>query len=458
MIYRLLKFFFRIATGVFYRRVEVEGRENLPETGPVLIVPNHPNGLIDAVMIALQTARPVSLTGKSTLAQIPVVRFLMSAIHLIPMHRRQDQALGSDPSRNSDSLAECRRRLAEGGALCIFPEGISHSRPCIMPLKTGAARIALDYLAIDGNPGGLKIVPVGLHFDDKGRFRSHAVLRFGEAIEAAAWRAENPEGGPRDLTFEIERRLRRAAFHFDRKSEALLLGWAAETLATAAEPPAPVGAPLASFARRLEIVDRLQAGYEALQPWLASDLARVSSRVRRYRSELRDLAIDPAEVYLPMSPGRAARFCLREAAEIAVALPLAAWGAINNAAPYLIAKRIAVRHSDGPEVTSSYALIPSLVLFPAFYAAQTVAAGLAMGAMFGAPVGCAAAAIYAALLPASGLSAVRLSDRLRAAGGRGRTYLRFRFNRGLRTRLEAEGRAIIDEIRALEEPAAAVAA
>src|ERR1041384_4770224 len=71
-----------------------------------------------------------------------------------------------------------RRRGHAGGSLALVPEGKSHSDPALQPLKTGAARIVLE--AERKLPGlGVRIVPVGLLFDRKGKFRSRALVQVG---------------------------------------------------------------------------------------------------------------------------------------------------------------------------------------------------------------------------------------------------------------------------------------
>ncbi|KAH8811994.1 hypothetical protein F5884DRAFT_671513 [Xylogone sp. PMI_703] len=73
-------------------------------------------------------------------------------------------------------------RLSSGGAVGIFPEGGSHDRPELLPLKAGVAIMALGSLA--ANPdSGLKIVPCGMNYFHAHKFRSRAVIEFGNPIE-----------------------------------------------------------------------------------------------------------------------------------------------------------------------------------------------------------------------------------------------------------------------------------
>ena len=158
MLYRTLKVLLGTAVGIFFRRIEVEGVENVPDTGPVLLLPNHPNALVDALVIVMQLKRPVSLTAKSTLADNAVLKFFIKASKIILFHRKQDSELGADPSRNVKALEECQRRLNQGAAICLFPEGQSHSDPSLRPFRWGAARIALEFTQTREISETLKII------------------------------------------------------------------------------------------------------------------------------------------------------------------------------------------------------------------------------------------------------------------------------------------------------------
>jgi glycerol-3-phosphate O-acyltransferase/dihydroxyacetone phosphate acyltransferase len=73
-------------------------------------------------------------------------------------------------------------RLKAGGAVGIFPEGGSHDRTELLPLKAGVAIMALGALAADPDCG-LKIVPCGMNYFHAHKFRSRAVVEFGSPVE-----------------------------------------------------------------------------------------------------------------------------------------------------------------------------------------------------------------------------------------------------------------------------------
>ncbi|PAV23717.1 glycerol-3-phosphate O-acyltransferase [Pyrrhoderma noxium] len=74
------------------------------------------------------------------------------------------------------------KRLKEGGCIGIFPEGGSHDRTDLLPLKAGVAIMALGAMANDPSVK-VRIVPVGLSYFHPHRFRSRAVVEFGSAMD-----------------------------------------------------------------------------------------------------------------------------------------------------------------------------------------------------------------------------------------------------------------------------------
>jgi glycerol-3-phosphate O-acyltransferase/dihydroxyacetone phosphate acyltransferase len=76
------------------------------------------------------------------------------------------------------------RSLSEGGCIGIFPEGGSHDRPSMLPLKAGVAIIALGALVRDPDIN-LTILPCGLSYFNPHKFRSRAVVEFGDPVKVS---------------------------------------------------------------------------------------------------------------------------------------------------------------------------------------------------------------------------------------------------------------------------------
>ena len=167
----------RLLVRVFFRSIEVEGGDRLPASGPVVLVANHTNGLVDGLLLMTALRRYPRFLGKSTLFKIPPLWPFLKLAGVIPVYRTIDAEAGD---HNVSAFAISHALLEQGGMVAVFPEGISHDEPALQPLKTGAARIALE-AAHGGGADGLVTVAVGLVYDAKARFRSRALVRVGAA-------------------------------------------------------------------------------------------------------------------------------------------------------------------------------------------------------------------------------------------------------------------------------------
>ena len=133
---------------LYYPTLTCEGLDRLPKDAPLVFLPNHPNALLDPLVLRLAVGMPVAFLAKSTLFNSAISRVALDAYEAMPVYRQRDQdprLAGTDnmTDRNEETFARCRARLAKRLPLAIFPEGTSHSDPSMKPLKTGAARIAL---------------------------------------------------------------------------------------------------------------------------------------------------------------------------------------------------------------------------------------------------------------------------------------------------------------------------
>ncbi len=439
MIRRALRSFSRLGLTGFFRRLDVAGLEHVPASGPVLLVPNHTNAFVDALAVAAAVPRPITLTAKSTLFGQPVLRTLLRAIGAIPLHRRQDQAEGADPAANAAALAECGRSLSRGEAVCIFPEGVSHSDTKLRPLRTGAARIALEFRP--GATGPLLIVPVGLCYEAKERFRSALFVRFGAPLDVAAWRDTHPMAGPRDLIAELDARIRKLTLNFRRRRDAALLQWTAEVLATHGLPPPLLQKEQGLVAERVRLAGLLNEGYERLEDSNPEVVGELEERVRRYHASLRRLGVAPGEVYLEMNVGRAALFVVREIETLVVGLPLALLGTVLHGPAYSLTRAIVTRLSRDRDHWATNAVIVGSVLELLTIGLELAAAWVLLSWPF--------ALAATILVPYSGWYVLLYRDRAGGIFRRTRTFLRFLFQRGLQRRLADEGRAIIAAIEGL---------
>jgi 1-acyl-sn-glycerol-3-phosphate acyltransferase len=398
----------RTLTGVFFRQVAVLDAGRVPRGRPLVVVANHENSLVDAVLLTgFLGVRPRFL-AKSTLWSHPVVAPLLVFAGAVPVYRRQD--VGAGVAQNAGTFARCHAELAQGAVVALFPEGTSHNRPHRLPLKTGAARIALEAEARYG-PLGLRIVPVGLIYDDKGRFRSRVIVQVGPPIdpapEASAW-ATGRGAAVRRLTERMAAALAEVTLNHASWEEARLVGRASALLAEAPPGRAP------TLAEVWPIRQRVWRAYQALR---RQDPARADALVRdlgQYEHALgaRDAGRD--DTTLPAGSGPPEGTLKTSWPKLALAAPFALVGIVLNVVPYRIVDAIARRRTRTPDEPATYKVLGAMFLFPFFWAVQAALVGSAAGARG------AAAALLAA--PITGYVALRWSERL----GEWRTQRRWR--------------------------------
>jgi len=207
LIYRILQWLLRVATRVFYRRLEVVGLGNVPADGAVLFCGNHPNSLLDPILITAHCGRIVHFAAKDTLFESPLLGRLLRRMGAVPVRRRMDHPDG--PLENDTAFAALHQVLLEGRAVGIFPEGLSHLDSQLAPLKTGAARIALG-VARKAPDRPVYLVPTGLVYFTRHRFRSSVLIQFGAPlrVDGASFEGEDERAAARQITAQLEARMR----------------------------------------------------------------------------------------------------------------------------------------------------------------------------------------------------------------------------------------------------------
>jgi glycerol-3-phosphate O-acyltransferase / dihydroxyacetone phosphate acyltransferase len=369
----------RAASRIFYR-IDCIGAP--PADGAALLLPNHPNALLDPAIVWATAGRDVRFLAKSTLFGGPF-RPLLAGAGAIPVYRRLDQ--GVDTSRNTETFAAVDAALADGDAVCIFPEGISHSSGRLEPLRTGAARMALS---AERQGTRVALVPVGLNFDRKVAFRSRVTVVYGAPFSASDLVTDDEADQAervRALTERIASHMRRLLVEADPQADAALVDRVDRLYAAARGRPQD---PEERLARRRIIaagIQRLRTGDPARYDELLLRLRRYDQRLRRFG--LRDRHLD-----WRVSPADALRFAVRELALAVVLMPLAALGFVLFFVPYHLTAFAARRFTRETDVVAT---------------AQVVAGALVYGGWFGAIgwalwrlSGPAAALAIALLLPA----------------------------------------------------------
>jgi 1-acyl-sn-glycerol-3-phosphate acyltransferase len=429
--YAMVRLTGRFWVWFFFRSVDVRRADRVPSRGPVLLCMNHPNNLIDSLLVGAILTRKVHYLATAALFRNRLMARFLTACGAIPVYRRQD-----DPdkmNRNVDAFAACTRTLRDGGLIGIYPEGTTHSEARVQRIKTGAARIALEWearrLTEPGDP--LALIPVGLTFDARKSFRGRVRVAFGEPIAVTPYLAAYREDVVKAvdaLTTTIQWGMQALVFHVERVDRADLVRAVEELYRS--ELVRELQEERGLSTRQIDPLRLSQGIADAVAYFEAHEPARVETlwrQVQRYLAMLAAYQVRDQAVRGRSARGSAAAR-LRRSSAVSVGLPVFVYGAAVNALPYLVprwlARRIARKETD----YATTRLLASIVALPLFWGIETWGVWRLAGATW--------AMLFAASLPLSGLLAYRY------LGGIGRLRSQVRFGLLSLTRQHAASRLL----------------
>lgn len=166
----------------------MRGLENIPKGKPVLLLSNHQNALLDALLIATSIKGYAHYLTRAGVFKKAFVSKLLQSIQMIPVYRIRD-GYGNLTNNNAifDTAAEL---LNNNKVVTIFPEGSHNLARRVRPLSKGFTRIIFNVL--DKNPDSdLQLVPIGLNFKNAKNCPDSAAIYFGKPLEAKVYLSEN---------------------------------------------------------------------------------------------------------------------------------------------------------------------------------------------------------------------------------------------------------------------------
>ncbi|MEM9194701.1 MAG: lysophospholipid acyltransferase family protein, partial [Myxococcota bacterium] len=361
-LYRTLRHALKLGLELYYVDIQAVGQERVPESGPVMFAANHPNSIMDTVVLGAQTNRSISYLARSGLFKNPLMALLFRQCGVIPVYRAQDGPIAK--GSNESAFRAAFDVLRKGGTIGIFPEGQNAPERQVRDIKTGTARIALGAEAEEDFGLGVKIVPVGLNFTDRDRYLTRVLVRFGEPIDArdfaSAYRADE-RSAVRELTDAIQQGIREQAVHITDGRHTQLVS----------DVNAVYGRKLLDELRgRLPDVRRLDQklydsmravrsgqdldGYFEAKQRIADAAAhfqkadpealyRISRRLRRYKDHLAQANLRADFVDRPPKTLRVRSEAIKMSLYAIVLAPIALYGALHNYIPARLTRRAILR-------------------------------------------------------------------------------------------------------------------
>jgi len=176
----IVRFYLSVGLFFYYKRIKVFNKKNVPKTGSLILVSNHNNALIDALLIATKSGRFSYFLTRASVFKKPMVNYFLRSLNMLPVYRIRDG--WSTIANNNSIFTECSKILSRGKTVALFPEGNHNIKRTVRNLSKGFTRIVFETFEKYPNTR-LQIVPIGLNFQKADAFADSVSIYFGEPIQ-----------------------------------------------------------------------------------------------------------------------------------------------------------------------------------------------------------------------------------------------------------------------------------
>lgn len=370
MLYQFLKYLFFPLVYIFYRRIYVEHNDRVPGKGPVILASNHPNTMMDPLLLALFSGRNPHFLGKSTLFNTRIARWFWRTVHVLPVYRKEDAP--TEMGKNMHIFEKCYQALEEGNGLVIMPEGMSQMDGTLHEIKTGTARIGLGAEMRNAFELGVQIIPAGINYEAPTQFFANVHCKYGRPIDLREYK-DIYEKDEYEAVYQVTNRIRDAL----------------EKLTTTVE-----NSETAEVLENLRIIYRMEL---AVDLGITDEITKHDFTVTRGMADAinwyykhhpeESISLDnQMSSYLAkiegvelrddlLSTARGQRTIAKRALGLIGAIigfPMYLWGLLNNFLPFRIPIRLAILLGATKEYMSTYKMLLGVVVFSLFYTAQGI--------------------------------------------------------------------------------------
>ncbi len=171
-----MKVIIRLALKIFCRELTITGGAALYTPGPLLVVANHPNSFLDAIIIGSLFDKPVHFLARGDAFKKTWHNKLLRLLNMIPVYRLSEGK--ENLSLNEEAFRRSKKILSANGIVLIFIEGVCVNKHELQSFKKGAARIAFE----SRHNAALQILTVSIAYDSFERFGKKININFGKLL------------------------------------------------------------------------------------------------------------------------------------------------------------------------------------------------------------------------------------------------------------------------------------
>jgi 1-acyl-sn-glycerol-3-phosphate acyltransferase len=438
MIYSILKVLIKITLAVFFNKKVVHAKNNIPKEGPLIIVANHPGTFLDPLIIAATLNRQVHFLAKGSMFKGKLVNWVFKQFNMIPVYRAQDDS--SKMGQNTQTFEKCFEHLENNGVILIFPEGVSITEKKLKPIKTGAARIALGAEKRNEFKLGVKILPIGLNYENPHQFRKDVFVNFGEPIDASAYQDSFQQQevlASKEFTLQIKNSLSNLIIDIDDKKQEMLSNaiYNLHKSQMSLEDPTLSSDKLEDFNYQKNIA-------EAVAYFAKYQKARFNAiyyRVRNYSQAIEFLKIDDRVLEEKTSQKPLVTRITLLALKLVIGLPIFLYGFIHNYLPFAVSPILTKKINNELEYRGPISMVIGMFLYLMLYTVYTIC-------MFCMTENWIITILYLISLPLTGMLAYWYSQNITSISNKWKYVSLFYKKNSTISKLVLERKALIKEI------------
>ena len=349
---------------IFYRKIVKLNEDNIPEKDPAIFTPNHQNALMDALAMLFTVKRQLVFMARSDIFKkfAPILYFLK----ILPIYRIRD---GIDSLKNNKKVFDKTVEvLNANNGLVILPEGSHKWERKLRQLKKGFARIAFQTQLSGTLKAPLKIIPVGIDYDDYIHCRSRLLVNFGEPFEISRFLDEyekNPATALNRVKEELSKRMKKLIIHIESKKHYDFINeWRVyyrnEMCLLIGSNPSSEADGFFADQQLVKMLDKTAAENPEIIERMESIYNNILKKLKQFDLKITDLNANVNFFFLTV------RFFL-----LTIFFPFFIYGAINHVFPFFLPYYIS-RKVEDVTFHSSFMFVLTMLFFPVFYFIQSL--------------------------------------------------------------------------------------
>ena len=332
-----------VRTGLkfFYKRIRIIDKHKIPKDKPILLVPNHQNSFMDALLVTTHFYKTTSFLTRAQAFESKFMDWFLRSLNLLPVYRVRDGM--SNIQKNNEIFETCIQYLSNNEAVLVFAEANHDLKRRLRPFSKGFTRIAFDAEIRNNWNLDLYVQPVGVNYSDHQNSRNEVRVVFGDPIKVSDYKKEYEEderSAANTLKNQTSENLKPLIMHVPKLDQYPLIKIALDEME-------PDRAKLANNQYMNQLVEHAE---ELQTPELISDAEYVIDVSEKNNLSIRTLA----DVKLPM----AKRILLAP-------IYLLVW--LNGIIPYQPARYIIKNKIEDKAFDVSIKFVLGLFLFPLVY-------------------------------------------------------------------------------------------